>query len=68
MCTNHIVFNKNQRYMFWKYNGFICKLYRRRKTHYWSLQAGNRLAKKEKNIDDIRTFEMVRHIFRNKQK
>lgn len=53
MCTAHIHFKKNQNYQFWKYNGLCCKLIRRRKTHYWSLQAGNRHVKIKDIGNDI---------------
>ena len=67
MCTAHINFTKHQNYYYRKYNGLCCKLIRRRETHYWSLQASNRMLKiSYLDNDPIAAFKMLNFIYRNK--
>lgn len=71
MGLANIKFSKNQRYYFWKYNGLICKLIYRKKTHYWSLQSGNRHLKTKETgnslEDNIKQTEELLFIYRNTQ-
>ena len=60
MSTAHLDLNRT---MFWKYAHLQSKLLWRKKTHYWSLQAGSRLCKIDR--DGIVDIQMVKHIYRN---